>query len=438
MEKSYQTLVISRNQLNNSTIKYQDNVVSNENLLIDYNSQEIENKFRFENTWRNNGWKLNYGIGCEQVTYSNSTYEKIAYGPVVSTVDFESKLNLIKYAFFGQISKTLLNDRMIISLGMRTDFNDYSNHMNNPMDQISPRISASYALSESWFINFNVGRYYQLPPYTVLGYRNPDGVLVNKENNITYIQADHLVGGLEFNPNQYAKITLESFYKEYQNYPFLIKDSISLANLGGDFGVIGNEETTSSSEGRSYGIELLLQQKLSKKFYGILAYTWVKSEFLNKEGQFKPSAWDNRNIISATCGKQFKKNWEVGIKFRYSGGSPYTPYDLERTSLISIWNVSKRGLPDYDRLNENRFPANHGLDIRVDKKWYLSKMAINLYLDIQNLYNFQAETQAFVTVATDPNGNPIISATNPNSYETKLLENVSGTVLPSIVIMLEF
>jgi len=438
MEKSYQTVVISRNHLNNSAVKYQDNINETENLLFDYNSQEIENKFRFENTWRNNGWKLNYGMGCEQMTYTNSTFEKIAYGTVVNTVDFESDLNLIKYACFGQISKTLLNDRMIMSLGIRTDFNDYSGQMNNPFDQLSPRFSASYSLSTKWFLNFNLGRYFQLPPYTVLGYRDQKGILANKENEVTYIQSDHLVGGLEFNPNQYAKITIESFYKVYDNYPFLIKDSISLANLGGDFGIIGNEEVTSSSEGRSYGAELLLQQKLSKKFYGILAYTWVKSEFSDKDGQFRPSAWDNRNIISATCGKQFNKNWEVGVKFRYSGGSPYTPYDLERSSVISIWNVSRRGLPDYNRLNENRFSANHGMDIRIDKKWYLNKMTINLYMDIQNLYNFQAETQSFVTVVTDADGNPVISSTDPNSYETKLLENVSGTVLPSIGIMLEF
>jgi hypothetical protein len=41
-------------------------------------------------------------------------------------------------------------------------------------------------------------------------------------------------------------------------------------------------------------------------------------------------------------------------------------------------------------------------------------------------------------VVTDTDGNPVISSTDPNSYETKLLENVSGTVLPSIGIMLEF
>ena len=67
--------------------------------------------------------------------------------------------------------------------------------------------------------------------------------------------------------------------KVYQDYPFLLADSVSLANLGGDFGVIGNEPAASISNGRSYGIEVLGQQRLADKIYGIFSYTFVKSEF---------------------------------------------------------------------------------------------------------------------------------------------------------------
>ena len=437
-ENSYQTIVLSRNHLNNSSIKYLNNIEIPSNIIFDYKSQEIENKLRLENTWRKNGWKINYGLGCEQVTYTNSTYEKSAFGSTINTIDYESNLDLLKYAGFGQISKTLLSNRMVISLGLRTDFNDYSNQMINPLDQISPRLSSSYSFNEKLSLNFNMGRYYQLPPYTVMGYRDSNGVLENKNNRISYIQSDHVVGGLEYNPTQFSKLTLESFFKVYDNYPFLLKDSISLANLGGDFGIIGNEPVSSTSTGRSYGIELLAQQKLSTSFYGILAYTWVKSEFSNKNGVLKPSAWDTRHIINLTCGKKFKNNWEAGIKFRFSGGAPYTPYDIERSSLKEVWNITRRGLPDYNQLNELRYKPNHGLDIRIDKKWFLKKAAINLYIDIQNLYNFQTETQAYFTIEYDSDGIPIEDPNNQNAYSSKLLDNISGTVLPSIGIMLEF
>ncbi|MDG2369840.1 MAG: TonB-dependent receptor [Flavobacteriales bacterium] len=437
-EHSFQTLVISRNHLNNTSKKYAENVETNQNLLQDYNSQEIENKLRFENTLRKNGWKLNFGFGYEYAEYTNSTFLKIPLGDSNTIVDFESDLAFHKFSYFAQGSKKLINNKLILSLGVRADHNSYSKQMANPIKQLSPRFSAAYALTNKMSLNFNVGRYYQLPAYTVMGYRDNNNLLVNKENEITYISNDHIVAGLEFNPATFNKITIEGFYKNYNNYPFLVNKNVSLANLGGDFGVIGNEEVTSSSQGRAYGVEFLAQQKLSKSFYGILAYTWVRSEFKDQNNNYKPSAWDNGNIISLTAGKKFKKNWEIGVKFRFSGGSPYTPFDTLNSSYIQVWDVANMGLLDYNQLNELRLKANHGLDIRIDKKWYWKKMALNLYLDIQNAYNFQSETAPSLIVPTDDNGNRLINSNDPSRYQTKLIENVSGTLLPSIGLQFEF
>ena len=404
-ENSFQDLVISRNQLNNSSVKYAGNIETPENLLQDYNSQEIENKIRWENTFRKNGWKINYGIGYEYVEYTNSTFQKTSINDTSITINFNSALNFSKFNLFAQSSKKLFNDRLILSLGIRTDNNTYSEKMLNPFSQISPRFSFSYALNKQISLNFNTGKYFQLPAYTVLGYRDANNNLINKENEISYISNDHVVAGIEYSPGNSNKITIEGFYKNYHNYPFILADSISLANLGGDFGVIGNEPVSSTSEGRAYGIEFLAQQKLSKNFYGILAYTWVKSEFKDKNGAYRPSAWDNGHIISLTAGKKFKNDWEIGFKFRFSGGSPYTPFDTLNSSIIQVWDVNNVGVFNYNQLNSLRLSTNHGLDIRVDKKWYWKKIALNLYLDIQNLYNFQAETPPSLIVLRDSNGN---------------------------------
>ena len=152
----------------------------------------------------------------------------------------------------------------------------------------------SYSLTPEISFNANAGRYYQLPPYTVLGYRDGSGALLNKNNGVSYIQCDHTVAGIEFNTSSSSKITIEGFYKWYNNYPFLLREQISLANLGADFGVIGNAPVSSASKGRSYGLELLAQQKLNRGFYGIMAFTLVRSDFTNAAGNFQPSAWDNQ------------------------------------------------------------------------------------------------------------------------------------------------
>ena len=437
-KNSYQTYIVSRNHLNNEAIKYRNNIEEDDLLLLKYKSQEIENKLRFESTKRKNGWKWNIGSSIDFVEYTNATFNKKEQSGQVVTIDFNSKLNFSKFGLFTQLSRKALDDKLSLSFGLRTDFSDYSSELSNPIDQLSPRLSASYALSPKFNINFNMGRYFQLPAYTVMGYRDNNNILVNKNNKITYIESKHLVSGLDFNPTQYSKISIEAFYKTYKNYPFLLADSISLANLGGDFGVIGNEAAKSISKGRSYGIELLLQQKLSTSIYGIISYTWVRSEFKDKNGIYIPSAWDNKHILNLTAGKKFNKNWEFGMKFRLLGPAPYTPYNLELSAQKVIWDVSQSGQLDWDRLNQKRNPTAHSMDIRLDKKWYFKKWSINAYLDIQNIYNFKAKTQPYLDVERDVAGNPIEDPNNSLAYKTREIENGSGTILPSIGLMVEF
>ena len=437
-ENSFQNFVFSRNHLNNRSVKYQNNIENKTNLIQDYLSQEIENKFRFENTYRKNGWKINFGTGIEDATYTNKTFQKIIYQGVIDTIDVDSKINFIKTSLFGQISKKAYNNKLIASFGIRTDQNNYSKDMSNPLKQLSPRLSLAYALNEKTSINFNVGKYFQLPAYTVMGYRDYNDNLINRDSGLTYINNKHIVLGIETNPGNFSKITLEGFYKKYNNYPFLTGDSISLANLGGNFGVIGNEPVSSNSEGRSYGVEFLAQKKLNKSFYGIIAYTWVRSEFKDKNDNFIPSSWDNQHIVSMTGGVKLKKNWEIGMRFRYSGGSPFTPYDSTTSSLRSIWDINSFGVLDYNNLNSQRLKPNHGLDIRVDKKWYWKKVTLNLYLDIQNLYNFKIETPPSLIAERDSDGNIVVDPNDSNKYKLKYVDNISGTVLPSIGLQFEF
>jgi hypothetical protein len=154
-------------------------------------------------------------------------------------------------------------------------------------------------------------------------------------------------------------------------------------------------------------------------------------------GEYIPSSWDSRHLISVTGGKKFKRNWELGMRFRLSGGLPYTPYDIDASMAIPVWEINRSGLPDYSRLNSERIPAFHQLDIRVDKKWYFSKWTFNLFLDIQNIYNQVTPLQDLLDVERDAAGNPIVSAQNPGSYTPAFRKNSNGTLLPSIGIIIE-
>jgi tRNA U34 5-carboxymethylaminomethyl modifying enzyme MnmG/GidA len=119
------------------------------------------------------------------------------------------------------------------------------------------------------------------------------------------------------------------------------------------------------------------------------------------------------------------------------GGLPYTPYDLERSSLVEAWNLSGSPYFDFARLNSERFSPFHQLDVRVDKTFYLDKITAKFYIDIQNLYNFQAEQQDIIVRETDEAGNFILTD-NGTRYQLRRVTNTSGTVLPTIGIILEF
>lgn len=438
-DKSFQTVVVSRSHLYNRAYKYQDNDDSSpDNLTLDYTSQEIENKLRLENTWRDKGWKVNYGVGYELAQYTNETFSRVITPVDVLTIDYDSELLFSKFSAFGSVARGFFQKRLTLALGLRTDFNDYSSDMSNPLEQLSPRLSGAYVLTDRWSLNFNVGRYFQLPAYTVLGYRDANDVLVNKELGAKYIRCDHLVGGVEFNPALNSKITVEGFYKLYANYPFLLADSISLANLGADFGVIGDEPVSPIGEGRSYGLEVLAQQKIKKGFYGILAYSYVRSEFKDKTGAFVPTAWDSRHIVNLTGGKKFKKNWEIGVKFRYQGGLPYTPADVDRSSLQEVWDVRGAAVLDFGLLNTERLQASHGLDIRVDKKWFFKKWSLNLYLDVQNVYASEVPEPPTLLMRQGANGLPVADPNDPTRYQPYFVNGANGTVLPSIGIMIDF
>jgi hypothetical protein len=437
-KNSVQTIVLSRNMLNNTSSRYKDFIETEANKLQDYSSFEAENKLRMEHTYLNNGWKWNVGLGYEYARYFNSTFNKITVQGSPLTIDFKSDLFMSKAAVFSQLSKGFFGEKVNLSLGIRSDISNYSSGMMNPFNQLSPSFSINYRITPSFALNANVARYHQLPSYTILGYRDMAGDLVNKSNNLTYIQADHFVFGAEYLTKLNSRFTLEGFFKKYDKYPFSIKDSLSLANVGSDFGIVGNEAVSSNSKGRTYGAEFLYQQKLFKGFYAILAYTFVVSEFKDKNNLYVPTAWDSKNIVSFTGGKRFKKGWEVGFRWLFSGGSPYTPYDVETSTLKQNWDINGFGILDYNALNTKRESSFHQLNVRVDKKLFLNRMNLNFYLDIQNAYGFKAKLAPILLVETDNNGTPIEDPNDPTRYKSKFVENASGIVQPTIGIIVEF
>jgi hypothetical protein len=297
-------------------------------------------------------------------------------------VNFNTGIDFFRYGAFVQVARSFLKDRLSFSGGLRTDMNNFTTSGNNPLETLSPRGTLSYLLSDKWSVNVSAGRYYKLPIYTILGFQDEQGNFANRDSK--YTRSDHYVVGLEFIPRASTRFTLGGFWKNYANYPVSIRDGISLANQGGEFGAIGNESVRTNGKGRTYGFEFFFQQKLTKNIFAVFSYTFVRSEFAGINGVLVPSAWDNRHLVSALLGRKFNRGWEMGLKYRFAGGAPYTPFDMEASqrNFVSLGT----GILDFNRLNTLRLGNFSQFDFRMDKKWNLRRTTIDLYFDVQNAF----------------------------------------------------
>lgn len=444
-------IAISRNAFDNDIERFEDNKLKlPSQQTLSYQSRETENKFRIDVNKNVKGWKIAYGAVAQVAGFDNRTYSVIrkelkdANGVIIQPgviLNFSSPLkNFLRYGAFAQISKRFLDNRLSISGGLRTDMNTFTTDGNNGLQTLSPRFSASYVLADKWTWNVSLGRYFKIAPYTILGFADNNGNLVNK--NSKYQRSDHFVTGLEFIPNDGLRFTIEGFYKKYGNVPVSIRDGISLANLGSDFNVLGNEAIITNGKGKAYGVELFAQKKLTNRFFGIFSYTFYRSQYSGRNNILLPSSWDNKHLLNITWGYKFSRNWELGLKFRYQGGAPYTPYDeiQSRANFIS----QGQGIFDFAKLNSVRLGGFNSSDVRIDKKWNFRNTTIDLFLDVSNWYvarnpgipsyTFKRTTDNSAFLTTD--GQPI-KANGSNGIPI-LLKNDDPSVTPTIGFIIEF
>ena len=428
-----QTVVLSRSFMNNSNIKYRDNDESStDNLTLRLKSDEIENHLRFENRSLVGLFDLTAGFNVDYAVYRNNTFQR-AFTDIPKEIRYKTDLGLFKWGIFATSGYKSADDRFSASFGFRLDACNYSSLTDNPFKQFSPRLSLSYNLIGNFFLNGSIGRFYQLPAYTTMGYQE-DNVLINK-SRLKYICSDQAVVGVEYYINKWARLTVEGFYKKYTHSPLSLRDSIPLACKGTDYGVSGNEAASSTARGRAYGLEVMLRWFGMGRFTALASYTWYRSQFEDPAtGIYIPSAWDYRHLFTLSGTYKLPKNWDIGLKFRLMGGAPYTPYDEYTSSLVPAWDATARPYYDYDRYNTGRLKTFYEADIRVDKSFYFKGVMLGFYVDLQNVLNFKYDNPP-VLIST---GEKYVDNDGTERYRMKYIAQQSGVILPTLGITVEF
>lgn len=434
--KHVQTVSLGYNYLANQNLKYRNNDDSSaDNLTLDLSSHEQKVSLRAENRTYGERWAFVEGVEAYYAKYDDNTFQRLYRSGGQVLLRQNTDLGIMGWGAFASARYKTTDERLTATLGLRFDGCDYSSAMARFWENVSPTLSLSYRVLPQLAVNAAVGMYHQLPAYTALGYTDETGAYVNK--SLKYMRVVNANLGTEWNISRQVVVSVEGFFKRYSRVPLSVVDGIPLACKGNDYGVVGNEQLVPDADGRAYGVEASMRWQVAGKLTSVASFTFFRSEYRSENGaEYIASAWDNRFIANVSGTYELPRNWSIGAKLSAIGGSPFTPYDEDKSSLVEAWDVQGRPYYDYTRYNTGRLDAFAQLDVRVDKNYYFKGWRLGIYLDLQNVTK-SVLRQPDVLMSTGVVENPEAPLAEQR-YKMKYIKQESGTLLPTIGLTVEF
>jgi hypothetical protein len=258
------------------------------------------------------------------------------------------------------------------TLGVRSDYFEHTEDFS-----VSPRASLTLKATERTNLNLSGGIFRQNLPMILLAQRDDN-------QDLDQPWATHLVAGIEHFLSPDTRLTLEGYLKEYRDLPLdpaepsLLTVDEAVYRYGFFF---HHPELVSSGRAKAKGVEVLLQKKLARDFYGLASASYSRSEYRGYDGVWRPRVFDNRWMASFEGGYKPSEKWEFSLRWIYAGGPPYTPVDVAASSATG------RTVLDENRVNDARYPAYHSLNLRFDRRFYFQGSNLVWYVSVWNAYN---------------------------------------------------
>ena len=431
--------VLSRDHAGNQAEKFIGNTGLDGDRLLDYSSTETNTRFNVSHHVVSKDWQWKYGLNLVSRNYGldmwNVRYNNDLAVQRIDTADYLAQQDFLSAGAFTHLTRHYLERRLSTSVGVRMDMHTLNLTTINPLAQLSPRMSAQYHLNESWAVQGNLGSYTQMPPAIT--------ILANTANNWSQYsyagRVNQAATGIEFQNGQTYRFSLEGYYKDYRQMPYLWADQMAFSQAIGAYVSVGDQVSSSRAQGRSYGLELFLQQKLKGTYWWTMSYNFGYSETrLDASQEWKPTVWDNRHNINLVLGKVLGKGWQIGAKYRWATGTPYTPFDSELSASTANWDVLQRGIFNVDQIMGERLPAYSVIDVRLDKTYNKEKYSLTWFLDLQNFTSSSIPLMPYLTVERDELTAALLEDPNStDSYLVKTIDSDTGRLLPTIGLILE-
>ena len=342
-------------------------------LLFDMEGSEQAIKIRNVNYYTiNRSHKLEFGVDLKRLDmrYDNHYGEYNDHlGRVTPAYRVDDDIGASKaQAFLSYIWGPW--ESLTVTPGIRVHHFTYNKHTT-----VSPRFSLSYRIGENTSVNASTGVFHQSIPLPLLVQND-----ANKE--LKELRAYHYVLGFHHLLTENTRLTIEVYDKEYRNFPLdPIQPSLSVMDLIVYDGIFLNGNPLIDG-GRAFsrGVEVMIQKKLARDVYGMISGSYFRSRYRDYDGTWRDRVYDNRYTCNIEGGYKPNNKWEFSLRWIYAGGVPYTPFDQDASEAAG------RGVFDANRINGERQPDYHSLNVRLDRRFLFSGSNLIFYLSVWNAY----------------------------------------------------
>ena len=332
-------------------------------------TNEMEYKLRNVNFKRlSEKISLDFGFDAKHFEheYDNFLAETInAVGNTIPEFILRDKITAEKLGGFISLNYDP-SFRLSTTLGLRLDYFSLNENLT-----VSPRFSCKYKLNDKTSLNGSMGIFHQNLPLLLLSQNK-----ANKDLKDPY--ASHYILGIEHLLSKDTRLVVEAYQKDYSNFP-IDPNQLGIFVIDDNF-FNYYDSLTDGGQALSRGVELILQKKLAESIYGLASAAYFRSRYKSGDGIWRDRNYDNKLIVSIEGGYKPNPGLEMSLRWIYAGGVPYTPIDVEQSIL------NHQAVYDENRINKERYPDYHSLNIRLDKRFFFNKTNLVIYASVWNAY----------------------------------------------------
>ncbi|HJN74031.1 MAG TPA: TonB-dependent receptor [Myxococcota bacterium] len=238
---------------------------------------------------------------------------------------------------------------------------------------LDPRVSMQLALTEDLRLRVAAGRYSQAPELWEMASTagNP---------GLGFARSDQVAAGLDWALAGRLEIGLDGYARRFED--------VVVTDAG---------ELPEAADGHAWGAELTTRYRLRELFFA-----WSSVCVGRAVRDDAPFDFDQPVTVNLVASWDFRPMWNVGLRYRYATGLPYTPavaglYDGDSDTYSPIpGEPNSMRLPDYQKVDlhlERRFDLRRARVSAYVEGWYVPAANNAMYV----VYSYDYSQSALVS-----------------------------------------